>query len=263
MPADEEYLEDCLRELRCGDPGGSAFHSLLEAGPALLPRLMDSCRRETDRAVRAALVEVIWQSRRPEALAFLAEAVRDPEPAVWKAALDGLVAAGGEEAARVLASALADADDHPDPKRYRAWVQEAWEQASGGGRREWGYGRQRRVVIQQLALRNGRTRARERRRARCDKAAHCGTMVIGGVTGMSTRSMTVEVDRDLVDRLEHAVPAGERTQFVERALLQQLKARDREALRREMEECATEMYDEIMAIDADFTPLEEELHWRI
>ena len=77
---------------------------------------------------------------------------------------------------------------------------------------------------------------------------------------MGTRAVVVELDDAVAKSLEQAVPSEERSAFVERAIREQLAVLDREHLRREMEECARVMYDEIMAIEEDFRPLEEEIH---
>jgi hypothetical protein len=44
----------------------------------------------------------------PETLAFLAEALGDSSPDVWKNALDGIVTLGGAEAAVVLSAAKSE-----------------------------------------------------------------------------------------------------------------------------------------------------------
>ncbi len=77
---------------------------------------------------------------------------------------------------------------------------------------------------------------------------------------MSTRAMVVELDDTVAERLDQVVPTEERSAFVERAIREQLAALDKEQFEREMEECARVMYDEIMAIERDFLPLDEEVH---
>jgi hypothetical protein len=75
-----------------------------------------------------------------------------------------------------------------------------------------------------------------------------------------SRCLTFAFPPDLVARLESAVPPRRRSAFVVQAVRAQLRALEREQLRAEMEECATEMYDEILQIETEFHPLEEELH---
>ena len=77
------------------------------------------------------------------------------------------------------------------------------------------------------------------------------------------RRLTFAFPSDLVARLQSAVPPRRRSAFVEQAIRAQLTALEREQLRAEMEECAREMYDEILQIEAEFRPLEEELHRQV
>ena len=75
--------------------------------------------------------------------------------------------------------------------------------------------------------------------------------------------MTIAFSDETKQLMEALVPPGQRTDFVNRAVRSALRRLSREQFRREMAECAVEMYDEIMALDADFTPLEEEVHRQI
>jgi len=112
---------------RLGGPGGeNAYHRLIEADDAIIPLLVDAFRREQDPAIRAQLVEVIWQHRLLQTVDFLAEALDDADPGVWKSALDGLVALGGPRARGVLKAAR----QHADPERV-VWIDEAIEQIEG------------------------------------------------------------------------------------------------------------------------------------
>jgi hypothetical protein len=79
----------------------------------------------------------------------------------------------------------------------------------------------------------------------------------------ASRRYTFAFPADLATRLESAVPPRQRNAFVERAVLAQLEALERDRLRAEMEECAREMYDEILQIEAEFHPLEEEIHRQV
>lgn len=60
--------------------------------------------------------------------------------------------------------------------------------------------------------------------------------------------------------MEQLVPSGQRTEFVDRAVQEALRRLHQERLEEEIAECAREMHDEIMQIEAEFHPLEEELH---
>jgi hypothetical protein len=78
-------------------------------------------------------------------------------------------------------------------------------------------------------------------------------------TGRMTIAFT-EATRRLIEQL---LPAGQRTDFVDRVVQEALRRMAREKLREEMAECAREMYDEIMELEEDFRPLEEEVHRQV
>lgn len=87
MSATDEYLQMA----RCGS-SEAAFHGLIDLGPPVIPPLVQAYRSESDPHLRALIVAVVWQHRCPSTLDFLIAALDDPHPAVWKQALDGLVA---------------------------------------------------------------------------------------------------------------------------------------------------------------------------
>lgn len=72
--------------------------------------------------------------------------------------------------------------------------------------------------------------------------------------------MTIAFSEETRQLLEELVPSGRRTDFVDEAVQQALRQLAQEKLRTQMQECAREMYDEIMALEQDFHPLEEEAH---
>ncbi|HEY2154403.1 MAG TPA: HEAT repeat domain-containing protein [Isosphaeraceae bacterium] len=112
-------MDDYVEMARSGDLGG-AFHGLRQLDASTIPVVQDAYRSEADPAVRAVLVHSIWEHRDPSAIRFLAEAVRDHDPAVWKEALDGLVSLASPEAERVLNLVICSHDD-----ARRAWIEEA------------------------------------------------------------------------------------------------------------------------------------------
>ena len=75
--------------------------------------------------------------------------------------------------------------------------------------------------------------------------------------------MTIAFSRETQDLMARLLPPGKRTAFVEAAVRNALKQAERESLRQEMADCAEYMFDEIMALQADFTPLEEELQRKV
>jgi len=109
-----------------------AFFGLIEADPAVLPILVESFVKVENRGIRADLVRCIWQQRRPDALGFLAEVLHDPEPAVWKEALDGLVCLGGDQVIKALQTARTTIAAVKSGRGIKVeWVDEALEQLRG------------------------------------------------------------------------------------------------------------------------------------
>jgi hypothetical protein len=75
----------------------------------------------------------------------------------------------------------------------------------------------------------------------------------------SAGRMTIAFSEETRRLLEKLVPTGRRTDFVDAAVQQALQHLAQAKLREEMRECAREMYDEIMQLEEDFQPLEEEV----
>jgi HEAT repeat protein len=122
--ADMNAADEYFQMARCGSHK-AAFHGLIDLGPQATPSLLDAYRTEDDPEVRALIVEVVRQHRLPSTLDFLADALDDPHPAVWKEALDSLVALATPEAEHRL-RAVAGRLDAGDERR--AWCEEAMEQ---------------------------------------------------------------------------------------------------------------------------------------
>ena len=72
--------------------------------------------------------------------------------------------------------------------------------------------------------------------------------------------MTIGFSEETRQLMERLLPPGRRSDFIDQVVHEALRQLAREKLRQEMAECAREMYDEIMDIQSDFTPLEEEVH---
>jgi HEAT repeat protein len=127
-------IADLLHRFRKGCRE-EAFFGLLEMGHDVLPELMAAFRAERDAQVRAFIVEVVWQHRQQSVIPFLGEALRDPEPAVWRQALDGLVTLASPAALEVLRSARTrQFPNSRDTDEFRRWLEEAIAQAEEGTR---------------------------------------------------------------------------------------------------------------------------------
>ena len=103
-----------------------AFHGLRELHHDAIPALQSAYLGEDDPIVRALLVEAIWQHRQHSTIDFLADALRDPAPIVWKQALDGLVTLTSLESIQALQLEQAWEVD----LERRAWIEEAIDQVT-------------------------------------------------------------------------------------------------------------------------------------
>jgi hypothetical protein len=125
MPNIDSYLELARTGHR-----EAAFHGLFDLGATIAPRLAEIYRTEGDPKVRDLLVEVAWQLRSPASLTLLGEALRDPEPIVWKQALDGLVTLASTESLRTLEAAR-DVVRVPGDDDFASWLEGAIEDVTG------------------------------------------------------------------------------------------------------------------------------------
>ncbi len=119
-----EQIRLHLAMFRQGDQD-KAFHGLLEMDHAGLADLETTYRATPDREARRFLLRVIWQHRQPSILPLLAEALLDPEPRVWREALDGLVTFADPASV----AALRAAQERRRDEEFQKWVNEAIEQA--------------------------------------------------------------------------------------------------------------------------------------
>jgi hypothetical protein len=120
-----EQTEYYLNRAKNGDRE-AAFCGLIELPRHLLPDLEDAYRDEADPLIRALIVHAVWQHRLPSSVGFLAAALEDPRPDVWKEALDGLVTLASAESRQVLELAKHRAGEQDET--LRAWIEEAIEQ---------------------------------------------------------------------------------------------------------------------------------------
>lgn len=118
-----------LERYRKGD-GSTAFHGLTQLDPAALPELVSKYHAAVDTRLRVFLLEVIWQHRQQSVVPILAEALFDPEPQVWKEAMDGLVALASPSSVEALRAARTRGFSQTrEAEEFRLWLEEAIEQA--------------------------------------------------------------------------------------------------------------------------------------
>src|SRR5579864_1526336 len=109
-----------LNEARNGD-FDAADNGLIELPDDLLRDLEDAYRGEPDFAIRALIVEAVWQHRLSCCVDFLALALEDPHHKVWKQAVDGLVTLASSESRKTLELAKSCMEGHD--ATFRAWVE--------------------------------------------------------------------------------------------------------------------------------------------
>ena len=119
----KEFVDHYLPSLKSDD---DAFHSLLEADSAVIPHLIESYQQTDDTQLQTRLVEVVWQHRESSSLPFLLTALKSSTDGTWKAALDGVVAIGGQSAIEGIQGVLPSLEG----EKVR-WVEEALEQVRG------------------------------------------------------------------------------------------------------------------------------------
>ena len=120
----KEYVAVSVSQLS-GPTADDAWHSLVEAGPAALPYVVEAFSAAGDRAVKVALVQVVCEYRLADAIPFFRGLLRDDDSEIWKVALDGLVVLGGVAALDVLTNARGIAT-----VEKREWIDEAVGQIS-------------------------------------------------------------------------------------------------------------------------------------
>lgn len=126
------HVDFYLQKLRQGDYD-AAFHGLIEAEPPPIPQLIQAYRSETSSDIRRELVGIIWQYRQTSVAPFLGEALSDPNPGVWKAAINGLVALACPAGLAQLRAALTTTHSTTEETNtFHKWVEEAIEQVVQG-----------------------------------------------------------------------------------------------------------------------------------
>lgn len=129
-------IDDHLEMFRRGD-ADDAFHGLLEIDREIIPELMAVFRREKDVGMREFLIAIIWEHRDRSVIPFLGEVLMDPEPRIWREALNGLVGLACPAALEALRAARAREFPQPcETEEFRRWLEEAIGQAELEARRE-------------------------------------------------------------------------------------------------------------------------------
>jgi|WetSurMetagenome_2_1015567.scaffolds.fasta_scaffold640966_2 hypothetical protein len=105
-----------------------AYFGLLELADEIIPELISVFKSESDRALRKFLINLIWQYRNQTIIPFLGESLFDPDPAIWREALDGLVTLACPATLELLRSCKILAKNHPNSDERFEWLDEAISQ---------------------------------------------------------------------------------------------------------------------------------------
>lgn len=115
-----EYVRHYLHELRKGD-SENAWFSLIEANSSIVPLLENAYYQENDVSVKAQIIEIVSHHRLSESIEFLANELKNSEPCLWKAALDGLVMQPSRETLKALEKVSSETND----PQSNEWIKEA------------------------------------------------------------------------------------------------------------------------------------------
>jgi hypothetical protein len=98
-----------------------AFHGLIDLGTDVVLELIASYDSIVNRKTNVFILQVISESRRPIAFAFLKRELLSDDPQIWKLALDGLAKAQSSQSVEVMSEAARYVNDSDK----KAWIMEA------------------------------------------------------------------------------------------------------------------------------------------
>jgi len=119
IPNLQEHVDHYVAQLS-GPNAFSARHSLIQAGPAALPVVVEAFSSSRDPHVKVSLVQLVSEYRSGDAVPFLQTALSDSNADIWQAALDGLVILGSRAALDALRAARSAARTE-----QRSWIHDA------------------------------------------------------------------------------------------------------------------------------------------
>ena len=118
----QEHVDHYVAQLS-GPNAFNAFHSLVQAGPAVLPVVVEAFNACSDPHVKLSLVQLVSEYRSAEAVPFLQIVLKERNALIWRASLDGLVILGNAAALEALRAAKSTARSE-----QRSWIQDAIDQ---------------------------------------------------------------------------------------------------------------------------------------
>lgn len=125
-------LLDLIRQLGTAD-SEDAYHRLLEIDPSNVSHLIDAYTLETNPRIQETLIEIIGEHRRLTDVEFFGQALRSPNPALWKAALDALVKINNVRCIQVLSAVKSEMQDKVDSSDKLEWIEEGIQQITTSG----------------------------------------------------------------------------------------------------------------------------------
>lgn len=120
MKTSRETVEYYLAKFREGERD-DAFHGLIESDPDVVTELIAAYDLATGLEVKAFVVRVITEFRRPVSMSFLKQELLAKESEIWKGALDALVIMESPESVAAMEEARCTV---PDPLK-KEWIGEA------------------------------------------------------------------------------------------------------------------------------------------
>jgi hypothetical protein len=124
----DEQIQYYVEQYRKGDQE-TAFHGLIELGHEATARLIECFHKSSDNHLRTFIVRVIRNYQDPSSVDFFKDALFDPNPDVWKEAMDGLVSLASQPSMEALQSARERCFANPqDMNMFRDWLEEAIQQ---------------------------------------------------------------------------------------------------------------------------------------
>jgi hypothetical protein len=124
----DEQIQYWIEQYQKGDQD-NAFHGLLEIGHKATAKLIDCFHKTSDHQLRAFIVHVIRNYHNSSSIEFFKEALLDPNPDVWKEAMDGLISLASPQSLESLQSANnRQFTNQQDTNMFREWLEEAIQQ---------------------------------------------------------------------------------------------------------------------------------------
>ena len=122
-----EIIAHYLLQLR-QSKSEDTFFALIHLDESQVPDLINTYHDETNVDIQALLVEIISHYRQQASLSFLASALQNHNPQIWKNALDGIVSIGGQASIQMLEAQKQRLFVEKHSSERVEWIEEALQQ---------------------------------------------------------------------------------------------------------------------------------------